>query len=260
MHPILFKLFWMGKDVVIGTYGVMMMAALAAGTLLSLAVARHHGYRPSEFINYCLLIIAGVIGGALLAGFVLFLPERAATGYIDYPPALVSWGGIIGGLAALAYIRYKWKESLLRMADIITPGYITGLGIGRIGCFFAGCCYGIHTDSWIGITFTDPVAPAAAMAQPLVPTQLISAAFLIFTGVLFIPLALKIKTTGLTFAFSALVYSLFRFAIEYWRDDPRVFFLGLSDGQIFSIGYFLMGIVIMIYSVRTSPPCPPSPS
>jgi len=260
MHPVLVKLFWMGKDVVIGTYGVMMIAALAAGTLISLAVARHHGYRPSEFINYCMLIIAGVIGGALLAGFIIFLPERAAAGYIDYPPALVSWGGIIGGMAALAYIKYKWKESFLRMADIITPGYIIGLGIGRIGCFFAGCCYGIHTDSWIGITFTDPVAPASAMAQPLVPTQLISAAFLVFAGLLLIPLALKTKTTGFTFALSAVVYSLFRFTIEFWRDDPRVFFLGLSDGQVFSVVYFLIGVVVMIYAVRTSPPpTPPLP-
>jgi len=43
MHPVLVKLFWMGKDVVIGTYGVMMIVALAAGTLLPIAVARHHG-------------------------------------------------------------------------------------------------------------------------------------------------------------------------------------------------------------------------
>ncbi len=259
MHPVLVKIFWMGKEVVIGTYGVMMIAALAAGTLLSLAVARHHGYRPSEFINYCLLIIAAAVGGALLAGFILFLPERAAAGYIDYPLALVSWGGIIGGLAALVYIQYKWRESFLRLADIITPGYVTGLGIGRIGCFFAGCCYGIHASSGFGISFTDPVAPASAMAQPLVPTQLISAAFLICAGLILVHPALRSRRAGFTFSVSAILYSLFRFTIEFWRDDPRVFFLGLSDGQIFSIVYFLAGIGLMMYFVRTSPPAPLSP-
>ncbi len=250
MHPILFKLFWMGKEVVIGTYGVMMIIALAAGALLSIAIARYHGYRPSEFINYCMLIIAGIIGGALLIGFIIFLPERAGKGYIDYPPALVSWGGILGGLSALVYIRYKWKENLLLVADCITPGYIIGLGIGRIGCFFAGCCYGIHTTSCIGITFTDPVAPASAMMQPLVPTQLVSAAFLICAGLILVPLALKSKLTGITFSVSAVIYSIFRFIIEFWRDDPRMFFLRLSDGQVFSIVYFLVGVIIMIYSVR----------
>jgi phosphatidylglycerol---prolipoprotein diacylglyceryl transferase len=252
MHPVLIKLFWMGKEVVIGTYGVMMIAALAAGTLLSITIARHHGYRPSEFINYCMLVIAGVIGGALLIGYIIFLPERAGKGYIDYPPALVSWGGILSGLAVLVYIKFKWKESFLLFADIITPGYLTGLGIGRVGCFFAGCCYGIHTTSCIGITFIDPVAPASAMAQPLVPTQLISAVFLICAGVIFIPLVLKSKLTGFTFSLSAVVYSCFRFIIEYWRDDPRVFIFGLSDGQVFSIVYFLMGIILMIYVVRRS--------
>jgi phosphatidylglycerol---prolipoprotein diacylglyceryl transferase len=256
MHPVLIKIFWMGKEVVIGTYGVMMIIALAAGTALSLLVAWRHGYRPSDFINYCMLIIAGIIGGSLLAGFILFLPERAANGFIDYPPAFVSWGGILGGMASLVYIKFKWNESFLLLADVITPGYIAGLGIGRIGCFFAGCCYGIHTSSCIGIQFTDPNAPAAAMTQPLVPTQLISAGFLICAGIALLRPALKSRLSGFTFSLSAVVYACFRFTIEFWRDDPRVFFLGLSDGQIFSIGYFLLGVGTMIYVLSTSPPDP----
>jgi phosphatidylglycerol---prolipoprotein diacylglyceryl transferase len=254
MHPVLFKLLWMGKEVVIGTYGAMMVAALGAGTLLSIAIARHRGYRPSEFINYCMLIMAGIISGALLVGFILFFPERAAKRYIDYPAAFVSWGGFLGGLAALVYIKYKWKERFLLLADMITPGCFIGLGIGRIGCFFAGCCYGVHTSSCIGITFTDTVAPASYMTQPLVPTQLISAAFLMCAGGALILPALKSRLTGFTFSLSAVLYACFRFTIEFWRDDPRVFIFGLSDGQIFSITYFMLGLVLMIYifKVRNS--------
>ncbi len=255
MHPVLIKLFWMGKEVVIGTYGVMMIIAFAAGTALSLLVARKRGYQPSDFINYCMLVIAGIIGGALLTGFIVSIPDRAAAGFIDHPAALVSWGGISGGLAALVYITIKWKEKFLVLADCLTPGYLVGLGIGRIGCLFAGCCYGIHTASSIGITFTDPIAPASAMLQPLVPTQPISAAFLIIAGLILIPLAMKSKLTGITFSVSAIIYSLFRFAIEFWRDDPRVFILGLSDGQVFSIVYLLMGVGVMVYVFLTSP-CP----
>ncbi len=257
MYPVLVKLFWMGKEVVIGTYGVMMIAALFAGTLLSIAIARHHGYRPSEFINYCMLVIAGIIGGALAIGFLIFLPERAGKGYIDYPPALVSWGGVLGGLAALCYIKFKWKESFLCLTDIFTPGYLFGLGIGRIGCFFAGCCYGIHTTSCIGVIFIDPLAPASAMTQPLVPTQLISAVFLICAGMIFLPVALKSRLKGFTFSLSAVIYSIFRFTIEFWRDDPRLFIFSLSDGQIFSILYCLMGIGMMVFIFRNSPPSPP---
>lgn len=256
MHPVLFKLQWMGKEVVIGTYGAMMIIALASGTVLSLLVARKRGYPPSSFINHCMVIIAGLIIGALLAGFLLFLPERAGSGHIDYPAAWVSWGGILGGIVSLLYIKHAWHESFLYLADIITPGYMVGLGIGRIGCLFAGCCYGVHATTCIGMTFADPIAPASAMAQPLVPTQLISAGFLICAGLILFPMALKSGLKGFTFALSAIIYSCFRFAIEFWRDDPRVFLFGLSDGQFFSIGYFVTGIVIMVYVFLTSPPRP----
>jgi len=252
MHPVLFKLQWMGKEVVIGTYGVMMIIALASGTVLSLLLARKRGYAPSKFINHCMVIIAGVIIGALLAGYFLFLPQRAASGHIAYPTAWVSWGGMLGGIISLLYITHAWHESFLDLADIITPGYIVGLGIGRIGCLFAGCCYGVHATTCVAMTFTDPIAPASAMAQPLVPTQLISAVFLICAGLIMFPLALKSGLKGFIFALSAISYSCFRFAIEFWRDDPRVFLFGLSDGQVFSIGYFLMGIGIMVYVCLTS--------
>ena len=256
MHPVLFKLLWMGREVVISAYGVMMIIALAAGTGITLLVARKRSFNTADIVNYCMLVIAGIIFGALLTGYLLFLPERAATRYIDYPTALVSWGGILGGLAALVYIAFKRRERFLVLADIFTPGYLLGLGIGRIGCLFAGCCYGVHTSSCTGVTFTDPLAPASAMAQPLVPTQAISAAFLICAGAVFILPALKCKAAGFTFSVSAITYALFRFTIEFWRDDPRLFVFGLSDGQVFSLAYFMMGIGIMVYIFLTSPPNP----
>jgi hypothetical protein len=107
MHPVLFKFFLVGKDIVIGTYGVMTLAAIVTGVFLSLAIARRYGYHVGYFINYCLLVVAGIMGGALLAGFIIFLPERIGREFIDYPPALVSWGGILGGLAALILITFR---------------------------------------------------------------------------------------------------------------------------------------------------------
>lgn len=249
MHPVLFKFYILGKDIVIGTYGVMMVAAVAAGVILSLAIARRYGYLASSFINYCFLIIVGIIGGSLLVGFIVFLPERLGREFVDYPPALVSWGGILGGLAALLIIKFKFKEKFLLLADIITPGYLIGLGMGRIGCLFAGCCHGIYTSSCIGITFSDQMAPASIVRQPLVPTQLVSALFLVSVGLASIPFILKRKYTGVGFGCSAIVYSIFRFSIEFLRADPRIFILSLSDGQIFSILYFMFGVAVVLYAI-----------
>ena len=95
------------------------------------------------------------------------------------------------------------------------------------------------------------------MQQPLVPTQIISALFLVSAGLAFIPIVLRKKNVGLGFGCSAVVYSMFRFIIEFWRDDPRMFILGMSDGQVFSLLYFMVGLTIVIYVARkTSPPGP----
>ena len=250
MHPVLITFNLLGKDILIGTYGVLMVAGFAAAAAISILRARRYGYRPGDFFNYLALVGAGVVGGALLAGFLLFLPERIEHRFVDYPPAFVSWGGILGGVAALAFAASQWKRSFLELADIITPGYLVGLGIGRIGCFFAGCCYGVHTTSCIGIAFSDPAAPAAAMQQPLVPTQLISALFLVSAGMALLCGRLRTLNSGALFSISAIVYSLSRFTIELWRDDPRVFLRGLSDGQLFSIAYLAFGIGVLVYGYK----------
>lgn len=252
MHPILFTINLFGKDILVGTYGVLMVAGFAALAVISILRARRYGYAPGDYVNYLALVGAGAVGGALLAGFLLFLPERIDRRFVEYPPAFVSWGGITGGIVALMLAAARWKKSFLELADILAPGYLVGLGIGRVGCFFAGCCYGVHASSCAGVTFIDPAAPAAAMTQPLVPTQLISAAFLAAAGAILLhPLFNKLKA-GVLFAISAVAYSIFRFTIEFWRDDPRVFLWGLSDGQIFSLVYFTFGIGMMLYTRRSN--------
>ena len=165
---------------------------------------------------------------------------------------MVSWGGMVGAFLALLFIKYRWDEEILGFADVCTPGYFVGLGIGRVGCFFGGCCYGVHTDSCIGVTFTHPIAPASLMEQPVLPTQLISAAVLALVGVIFLFVLPRTRRIAAGFLFfSALaVYGIFRFTIEFWRADHRKFFLGLSDGQLYSIASLIIGAVGIVYLLR----------
>ena len=54
------------------------------------------------------------------------------------------------------------------------PAVALAQGLGRLGCFFAGCCYGRETDAWYGITFRN--SKFAPNNVKLIPTQLISSA------------------------------------------------------------------------------------
>ena len=64
------------------------------------------------------------------------------------------------------------------MLDILSIVATIIHGFGRLGCFFAGCCYGLPTKSFIGITFTDAKSQAKPLETPLHPTQLYEAFFI----------------------------------------------------------------------------------
>ena len=122
---------------------------------------------------------------------------------------------------------------------MIAPICITiAHGIGRIGCFLAGCCYGVQTDSWIGIDF-----PNDGLGK-VVPTQLIEAIFLfLLTGILVILLLVK------KFRYNFLVYlgaySVFRFILEFFRGDERGVAFALSPSQVWCI--LILGGLFTLY-------------
>lgn len=87
----------------------------------------------------------------------------------------------------------------------------------------------------------------------LVPTQLIEAAinFAIFAGLLW--LRKRRAFDGQIIFTYLIVYSVARFTIEFWRDDPRGELLGLSTSQFISVLLFLFGLVMTVYHWRRKP-------
>ena len=70
----------------------------------------------------------------------------------------VFYGGLIAALdRGLVYMRED-KLPALPTADVFAPGIALGHGIGRLGCFAAGCCWGVPTHLPWAVTFTNPEA------------------------------------------------------------------------------------------------------
>jgi phosphatidylglycerol:prolipoprotein diacylglycerol transferase len=124
------------------------------------------------------------------------------------------YGGAAGGLTALYLYARSAKLSFVQLLDSLTPAALIGLGIGRIGCWSAGCCpgemFGLHTEP-------------------------ISAAFNIITGLWLTRTANSPAFKGKTFLLGISLYSAFRFVIECFRHEPVVA-LGLTLSQIISVG------------------------
>ncbi|MDR2676813.1 MAG: prolipoprotein diacylglyceryl transferase [Endomicrobium sp.] len=161
---------------------------------------------------------------------------------------LVYYGAFISAtFFILIYIKIK-KISLFKLSDLFAPALALGHAIGRIGCFFAGCCYGKKVDNIPSLlsTFINNISLKTNGAL-LHPTQLYEA-FTNFLLFLFLHFYSKRKhKSGVLFAFYLIYYAFVRFNIEFLRGDYRgVKYYNFSISQIISIFLFIVGILITL--------------
>ena len=259
MYPELFRI----GDFPINTYGLL----LAIGMMLALFTASRLAARdglPRERIYDLGLwtLIGGLIGSKIL---MLFTEENVQIFSLDFlRSGGVYYGGFIGGLLALVFLIRWYKLPFWKVTDAFAPALALGQAIGRQGCFAAGCCWGKPTDSFLGIHFTEhaheftgvPVYGPDGADLYLHPTQLYeSITMLIVFGILVL-IHRKKRFDGQVLIAYGIIYSIVRFIIEFFRDDPRGNLLGLttltglSTSQIISLIVAAGAVVFMIWRLK----------
>lgn len=127
-------------------------------------------------------------------------------------------GALISGVLYLILSLYKKKINIIYVLDIVSAYLPLVHSIARIGCFFAGCCYGIKTDIFCSM-------------NSLHPTQIYSSlVFLIIffnMQILYLKYKLNKFYPGLLFSLYLLLSSLERFSIDFLRGD-REYYINLS--------------------------------
>ncbi|MBM4352579.1 MAG: prolipoprotein diacylglyceryl transferase [Deltaproteobacteria bacterium] len=175
---------------------------------------------------------------------------------------LAFYGGLLLCIpVGIGYIlRHKDKLDLWKMADLAGFGIPLGLILGRVGCWFAGCCFGEVDHSGCGVVFPK-FSPAwdrhiergliektAAAPLPVIPSQLIqiglNAAIFLYCYWLF---KKRKRFDGQVFWMFMLLYAVARFGIEFYRDDHRGIWLGdtLSTSQLLGIPV-VIGAAVML--------------
>jgi len=179
-------------------------------------------------------------------------------------------GGLIGGVLSFLIVwwlyiyviapRTKVKllqnnmnASLSDALPFIPIGIVIAHAFGRLGCFFAGCCYGRPTDAWYGIACAAP--NGVTLEQKVVPTQLFEMIFLLLLGALMAVLYFKFKFKY-NFGLYAAGYGIWRFIIEFYRDDYRGDFVGgITPSQFWSIIMVVVGIAYVFLQIYIFSKC-----
>ena len=226
-------------------YGLM----IGVGIILCFVVLYVYGKHAkinNKFLDF--VFYNGIV--SIIGGFFFAYLFQAVLDYIKNPSAgfhfqnLTFMGGLIGGavifLIGYFIFRNKYpKGEILKLLKIVPCCILIAHAFGRIGCFCAGCCYGIETDSWLGVEF--PSHPGVKVY----PTQLFEAIFLFLLFGLCTLLFYK-RDFKYNLPLYMIAYGVFRFCIEFIRGDDRgANILGMSPSQFWSILLVLGGIAVI---------------
>ena len=237
MHPI-FHVF--GRE--LPAYGLLCALGVILALAVSLARVRGRGLRvDAAFVVFTGALAFGLAGALVFygvvtygfAGLVSMLAGKKPLGFVFY-------GGLVSGLAAVVALMRILRLPFDDYAREMLPALPLAHAVGRIGCFLAGCCYGIETDSFPGVRYpADHVTGGAR----LFPVPLLEAAIL--AGIFFALCSLPRKRGLSPLRLYVFLYAPARFLLEFLRGDAiRGAFLGLSTSQWISAALFVCIIVI----------------
>jgi phosphatidylglycerol:prolipoprotein diacylglycerol transferase len=147
------------------------------------------------------------------------------------------------------------------VTDVFAPGIALGHVIGRMGCLFAGCCFGRPTEVPWAITFRSEYAAqnvGTPLGVPLHPTQLYEAGAELLILVFLLATERRGRPfPGRTFWAYMFLYGISRFIIEFYRGDPRGTVGMFSTSQFLSLIIVPLSIVmLLVLGRRETGPAP----
>jgi phosphatidylglycerol:prolipoprotein diacylglycerol transferase len=181
-----------------------------------------------------LACLAPIIALAVLAGARVFYWSLDG-GRLVGPGGLASMGGVLAGLALARPLAWWAAVPVPMVVDALVPSALLALGIGRIGCFLAGCCYGVPTTAPWGVVF-----PELGEA-PRHPLQLYAA---VVDLAIVYAVCRRSAAAGVTAARALAAFAVGRFALETLRDPGATDYLaaiGLTLPQVLCV-LLLLGV------------------
>ncbi len=198
-----------------GMWGAMVTLGMAVALALQAAMLSgdHLAVGPRWTVSL-VAIVVGIVG-AKVWFIVLHRREHRIEGWCIQ-------GFIVSATLAAAFMLAVLDMPAGVFLDVTAPGLLVGMAVGRVGCFFAGCCGGPPTASHWGVWSSDQRVGARR-----IPTQLLESVLALSLGLLVLVAVLGHGPAGGAFFVAALAaYALGRQGLLRLRAEPRKTRLG----------------------------------
>lgn len=228
-------------------YGFLIACAMALGVFLACKNAKMRGLKSDDLIiAACYVLPLGIIGAR--AYYCIFSPESYS--FLEFfriwDGGLAVYGSIIGGAIGLLLYCLIHKKNFFDVADITVPSIILGQAIGRIGCYFSHCCYGIEvTDpnlTWfpLSVLMSDGKWHLATFFYESIWN------LLGFVVLMLLLRVFKLRQRGSISASYLIIYGIGRAWIEGLRGDS-LYIGSIKVSQLLSIILIIVGLGILVF-------------
>jgi phosphatidylglycerol:prolipoprotein diacylglycerol transferase len=199
------------------------------------------------FLRLFVLVFLFAWLGAKLFFLIFSVPDQmevyANAGSFWLGGGFVFYGGLVGGFSYLLFEVFFLKSIRFKQLGLIVPALAISHGIGRIGCFLTGCCYGTHCDlPWA-------IKMHGHFRHPVQLYESISLFLLAFISMKSIKNTQKPLNSVFIYAFG---YGLIRFSLEFFRGDKvrGIHFWNLSTSQLVSVAIVMSAIIFYFVTNR----------
>jgi phosphatidylglycerol:prolipoprotein diacylglycerol transferase len=235
-------------------YGLMIVLGLLLGITVAVVRSKRYGFKPEDVLFASFFGGIGLFIGAKLLYILTVIPELVSHRrlFTEEPSLLapflaggfVFYGGLAGAAAGFYIYCRMFCLSFLPMLALVTPSIPLIHGFGRLGCLFAGCCYGIPYEGPGYVIFHNSVS--APDNVPLFPTQLLESSLNFLAFLILIRYAKPSQKPGRIIGLYLIYYAGMRFLMEFLRgDNLRGSLLGMSTSQWISLALIPVGILLM---------------
>ena len=256
-------------------YGFLIFLAVILGFFIFYKLARKTGFKKDFIFDLTFwLIIWGIIGGRIyhILSELGYYWQNPLKIFFIWNGGMGIFGAVIAGLVVVYYFSLRHFNSVVtkerhvlknkfqilrhsnkiwvpqnnifyKLLDLLTPALALGQSIGRWGNYFNQELYGLPSNlPWaIPIDFANRL-PGFKIFNFFQPLFLYESLFCFLIFIILISLIKRIKP-GFIFLLYMLLYSSWRFLIEFFRIDHQPIFLNLRLGQWVSLGFIIFAVV-----------------
>ncbi len=219
-------------------YGMFVLLAVFIGLFVVYKNSKFLNLNRDEIIVLFVYILLGIIYWAkyfsFLSNYQIYVGE-----FDFWKVGLSSYGAVIGVLFMLFFYSRQFKKKFIDLIYIFSPSIPLMYGISKLGCFFAGCCYGMKYSGPFYVIYN--YSNSAIKGVKLFPVQL-------FESIIFILIFIYINnkkdnrlvTVGQTFIISGIA----KFLLDYLRFNVTSSFFLIN--QLVSIFFVFLGLLLIL--------------